>query len=132
MTEQNKIDYWVDISDYDLKTAEAMLETGRFLYVGFMCHQVIEKILKGYFVFVKNEQPPYIQTLDRLAKMTGLIDEFSENQKEFIRRLQPLNIEMRYPVYKEKLLKFLTKEKCEDIITETKELLKWIKQKLSH
>ena len=109
-----------------------MLETGRFLYVGFMCHQVIEKILKGYFVFVKNEQPPYIQTLDRLAKMTGLIDEFSENQKEFIRRLQPLNIEMRYPVYKEKLLKFLTKEKCEDIITETKELLKWIKQKLSH
>lgn len=132
MTEQNKIDYWVDIVDYDLKTAEAMLETGRFLYVGFMCHQVIEKILKGYFVFVKNEQPPYIQTLDRLAKMTGLIDEFSENQKEFIRRLQPLNIEMRYPVYKEKLLKFLTKEKCEDIITETKELLKWIKQKLSH
>lgn len=132
MTEQNKIDYWVDISDYDLKTAEAMLETGRFLYVGFMCHQVIEKILKGYFVFVKNEQPPYIHTLDRLAKMTGLIDEFSENQKEFIRRLQPLNIEMRYPVYKEKLLKFLTKEKCEDIITETKELLKWIKQKLSH
>ena len=132
MTEQNKIDYWVDIADYDLKTAEAMLETGRFLYVGFMCHQVIEKILKGYFVFVKNEQPPYIQTLDRLAKMTGLIDEFSENQKEFIRRLQPLNIEMRYPVYKEKLLKFLTKEKCEDIITETKELLKWIKQKLSH
>ncbi len=132
MTEQNKIDYWVDIADYDLKTAEAMLETERFLYVGFMCHQVIEKILKGYFVFVKNEQPPYIHTLDRLAKMTGLIDEFSENQKEFIRRLQPLNIEMRYPVYKEKLLKFLTKEKCEDIITETKELLKWIKQKLSH
>ncbi len=132
MTEQHKIDYWVDIADYDLKTAEAMLETGRFLYVCFMCHQVIEKILKGYFVFVKNEQPPYIHTLDRLAKMTGLIDEFSENQKEFIRRLQPLNIEMRYPVYKEKLLKFLTKEKCEDIITETKELLKWIKQKLSH
>jgi len=26
MTEQNKIDYWVDIADYDLKTAEAMLE----------------------------------------------------------------------------------------------------------
>ena len=74
----------------------------------------------------------YIHTLARLAKMTGLMDEFSENQKEFIRRLQPLNIEMRYPVYKEKLLKFLTKEKCEDIITETKELLKWIKQKLSH
>ncbi len=89
-------------------------------------------MLKGYYVFVRNEQPPYIHTLDRLAKMIGLFDEFSENQKEFIRRLQPLNIETRYPVYKEKLLKFLTKEKCEDIITETRELMKWIKQKLSH
>ena len=117
MTEQNKIDYWVDIADYDLKTAEAMLETGRYLYVGFMCHQVIEKMLKGYYVFIRNEQPPYIHTLDRLAKMTELFDEFSENQKEFIRRLQPLNIETRYHVYKEKLLKFLTKETGEDIIT---------------
>ena len=89
-------------------------------------------MLRGYYVFVRNEQPPLIHTLDRLAKMIGLFDEFSENQKEFIRRLQPLNIETRYPVYKEKLLKFLTKEKCEDIITETRELMKWIKQKLSH
>ena len=65
MTEQNKIDYWVDIADYDLKTAEAMLETGRFLYVGFMCHQAIEKMLKGYYVFVRNEQPPlYILWID--------------------------------------------------------------------
>ncbi len=38
MTEQHEIDYWIDIADYDLKTAEAMLETGRYLYVGFMCH----------------------------------------------------------------------------------------------
>ena len=45
----DKIRYWAEFSDYDLDTAQAMLETRRFLYVGFMCHQVIEKALKARF-----------------------------------------------------------------------------------
>jgi len=40
-----KVLYWIEISDYDLDTAEAMLESKRYLYVGFMCHQAIEKQL---------------------------------------------------------------------------------------
>ena len=40
--------YWKEMADYDLETAEAMFTTGRWLYVGFMCHQVIEKTLKSY------------------------------------------------------------------------------------
>ena len=39
-----KVTYWIEMSDYDLETADAMLLTGRYLYVGFMCHQTIEKI----------------------------------------------------------------------------------------
>jgi hypothetical protein len=30
-----------------LETADAMLLTGRYLYVGFMCHQTIEKNTQG-------------------------------------------------------------------------------------
>jgi len=41
-----KVKYWVDISDYDLETADAMLQSKRYLYVGFMCHQTIKKYLK--------------------------------------------------------------------------------------
>lgn len=41
--------YWKEMADYDLETAEAMFTTGRWLYVGFMCHQVIEKTLKSYW-----------------------------------------------------------------------------------
>jgi hypothetical protein len=36
-------EYWFDIAEYDLETARVMLQGKRFLYVGFMCHQVIEK-----------------------------------------------------------------------------------------
>ncbi len=39
---KNKINYWIDLSDYDLETAEAMLRSKRYLYVGFMCHQTVE------------------------------------------------------------------------------------------
>ena len=45
---EEKIKYWTDLSDYDLETAEALFLTKRYLYVGFMCHQTIEKIFKAY------------------------------------------------------------------------------------
>ena len=41
---EKKINYWIELSDYDLETAEAMHKSKRYLYVGFMCHQTIEKI----------------------------------------------------------------------------------------
>lgn len=44
---EKSVKYWLDISQYDLETAEAMLDKERFLYVGFMCHQAIEKIAKS-------------------------------------------------------------------------------------
>ncbi len=31
-----KISYWIELSDYDLDTAEALLASGRYLYAGFM------------------------------------------------------------------------------------------------
>ncbi len=45
----DKVKYWSDLSEYDYDTALAMMQTGRYLYVGFMCHQTIEKILKAYY-----------------------------------------------------------------------------------
>ena len=76
-----------------------MLETRRFLYVGFMCHQVIEKILKAYWSKVLEELPLKIHHLSRLAAKSGLIDELSEEQLGFIDSLEPLNIEAitQYP-----------------------------------
>lgn len=41
----DKVKYWLELADYDYETALAMLESKRYLYVGFMCHQTIEKSL---------------------------------------------------------------------------------------
>ena len=60
-----------------------MLESKRYLYVGFMCNQVIEKMFKAYYVKTKNEQPPYTHKLIRLAEESNLYKIMSEEQKNF-------------------------------------------------
>ena len=107
----SRIKYWIDLSDYDLETAEAMLESKRYLYVGFMCHQSIEKAFKAYYTKLKRETAPYSHSLSYLAKQGDFYGLFSEKQKEFIDQIEPLNIEARYPSHKERLLKSLSDAK---------------------
>ena len=126
----DKVTYWVEMSDYDFDTANAMLNTKRYLYVGFMCHQVIEKMLKAYWTCVMEEPPLKIHSLSRLAEKTGLEDDMTEVQLDFIDALEPLNIEARYPSYKERLMKSLNAERCMELIKQTDELRLWIKNKL--
>jgi HEPN domain-containing protein len=127
---EKTIQYWIDISEYDIVTAEVMLNTGRLLYVGFMCHQAIEKILKAYYIKALGETPPYTHNLLTLARRSNLFDQFSESQVEFINELVPLNVDSRYPEYKEKIWKTLTTEKCKTVLNKSNELLLWIKRKL--
>jgi len=59
MNINNKTEYWLDIAHYDLVSAKAMLESKRFLYVGFLCHQTVEKCLKAFFSQKQKNEPPY-------------------------------------------------------------------------
>ena len=126
----DKVTYWIEMSDYDFDTAKAMLETKRYLYVAFMCHQTIEKILKAYWSNVLEEPPLNIHSLSRLAEKSGLDKDMSEEQTDFIDELEPLNIEARYPSYKERLMKSLTADRCKKLIEQTDKLRIWIKSKL--
>lgn len=113
-----------------METAEAMLKSQRYLYVGFMCHQTIEKAFKAYFAFLKSDVAPFSHSLSYLAKKGDFYELFSEEQKDFIDQIEPLNIEARYPSHKERLLKGLTENKCLEIIKKTKKIQAWIKEKL--
>lgn len=118
------------MSEYDFDTAVAMLETKRYLYVGFMCHQVIEKMLKAYWSNVLEEPPLKIHSLSRLAERTELDKEMDDEQLDFIDVLEPLNIEARYPSYKERLVKSLNAARCKELLKQTDDLRIWIKNKL--
>lgn len=65
----DKVKYWIELSDYDLETALAMLNSKRYLYVGFMCHQTIEKIFKAYYSSIKSDTAPYSHSLSLLTRL---------------------------------------------------------------
>lgn len=127
---KERIEYWLDLADYDLDTEKVMLESKRYLYLGFMCHQVIEKSIKAYFWHSKESEPPYIHNLFLLAEKSGLINLLDDEKKELINELIPLNIQARYPEDKETLLKKLNYSKSRSLFKRTKGLFEWI-EKLS-
>jgi HEPN domain-containing protein len=115
------------MADYDLKTVQVMLDGGRYIYVGFMCHQVIEKALKGLYVKQHNRIPPYTHNLFTLCADLNLV--LTEEHQDIFIKLNPLNIEARYPEMKEKLGKAINKKKAYVLLENTRSAYKWLKSK---
>ena len=61
--------------------------------------------------------------LVNLAESVGIFDVLSENQRNLLNELNPLNIEARYPEYKERIEKTLTAETSARLFRETEEFL---------
>ena len=121
--------YWLELAEYDLDTARAMLETGRYLYVGFMCHQVIEKALKGV-VSSSGKTPPYIHNLSKLAELSGVYERLTDEQRDLLDALEPLNIQARYPEEKDRIFSTLNADRCRALLVQTEELYRWIRATL--
>ena len=92
------VSHWVERAEYDLATAKAMLDTGRYLYIGYMCQQAIEKILKAIIAKQNKENPP-IHNLNRLAEIASIKNDLSAEQFSFLAELTPYCKEARYGDY---------------------------------
>jgi len=130
MTSEEKVKYWVELSDDDFRVAKGLLKLKHFLYVAFMCHQCIEKIFKAAYEHRIKDTPPFVHDLILIAGRAGILDLFDGAQIVFIEQLSPLNIRARYPDYKRELAKELTKSVCENLIIKTQELQKWTKENI--
>ena len=73
--------------------------------------------------------PPRTHNLELLAEKTKISAKLSDEQKSFLRLMEPLNVESRYPADIDLLSKSLTAEKCRSIFKETGEMLAWIEKK---
>ena len=122
--------HWVERSEYDLDTAKAMLDTGRFLYVGYMCQQTVEKLLKAMIANQDKENLP-IHNLNRLAEVAEISDLLSSEQITFLAELTPFCIEARYGDFKESLSEIINREKASVIYRKTREMFEWLYQKIS-
>jgi len=90
-------DLWTALEQalYDLDTARAMFDSGRYLHVLFCCQQAVEKMLKAIIAESTKGLPPRIHQLMRLAEVAGL--EVSGERAEFLRELSAYYIQTRYP-----------------------------------
>ena len=126
----NKVEYWLDLADDDVLTAKTLLDGKRYLHAGFFCHLIAEKALKAMVASVTSEIPPKIHDLAKLAERSGVFVDLTEQQHNLLKDLSPLQIEARYPEYKERVTKKLTHEITARLFRETEEFLCWIKKKL--
>jgi len=122
--------YWIEHSQYDMETAEAMLKAGRYLYVTFMCQQAIEKLLKAIITTISDETPPRIHDLPRLAKLARVANLMSADHLEFCAKLSPFCIQSRYAEEREKLMSFCSRELAEEYLKQTRRLYRWLRQRI--
>jgi HEPN domain-containing protein len=121
-------DEWFKQADYDLKTAEAMLKTKRYIYTVFMCHLSIEKALKGLYAKKFKTNPPKIHSLNYFCEKIKL--ELNPEQQDFVDKLNSLSVPTRYPYELEKLLKDYKKDATTNVFNKTKRLLICLKKLL--
>ena len=117
---------WIATSEYDIETAEHMLKSGRYVYVVFMCHLSVEKLLKGLVAETQEDLPPKTHNLRYLVKLSKI--EIPEEHATILDVLNTASIPTRYPEDMEKLLKKFSKEVVKNYFNKTKELRKWLRQ----
>ena len=139
MNNKEKYEYWLDIAEYDLKTARSNYESRRYLYVVFMCQQSIEKLVKGLYVLYTNNEADRTHNIARLINKLfedndfRLIIEYDilSNEKDkyidLFAELLYYYISERYPNYKEKLSSIISKYKAKEVLSKTEEVYAWLK-----
>lgn len=120
---------WLDLVVYDMDTAKAMLQTGRFIYAVFMCQQAIEKCFKALLAYRDLEILP-IHNLRRLAELADVIHELDESKLMKLDFLSRYYINARYKEDLNQLSKGITESVTRDFIEFSEELITWLCQKM--
>lgn len=84
---------WFKQAWHDLTSAQRSLEIGLFDVALILCQQAVEKGLKGLYVAQRNELPPRIHSIERLADLTSMRPQLEQTLLE----LEDFYIRLRYP-----------------------------------
>ena len=117
---------WMKQAKYDMGAAKGMYDTRRYIYAIFMCHLCIEKALKG--IYQKNiGEPPKVHNLIFFVEKLNL--KMPEELFDFIYSLNQASVPTRYPEDLARMRTYYNKQRVNDMISRTREALKWLKEK---
>jgi HEPN domain-containing protein len=129
MNEQEKYEYWLSFAQEDLKTAEAMIKTKRWLYVTFCCQQAIEKLVKALYGLYLG-----FDSIPRVHNITRIVNDFANKLPQPVKQeyfdlfdlLTRYYLNNRYPDYVEQLSGQAKEGNSRDIFAQTKEAFTWL------
>lgn len=117
---------WIALAEYDIDTAHHMLKTGRYLYVVFLCHLSLEKMLKAHVTEVTHELPSRTHDLIYLVKKSAI--QLPQAFIDFIGKINTASIPTRYPDDLQRSIKEYPESVARDYFEKTQEILQWLKQ----
>lgn len=122
------VDYWLKSAQEDLKTAESLFKSKRYVHCLFFCHLFIEKALKALIVKNTKDNPLPIHNLRRLAKDSGV--NFTQKQTRLLKEINEFNIRARYNDIKFRFFKKATPMFTKGYLQKSKDLYLWLKTQL--
>ena len=125
MSNKDLIEYWFDTAEEDWKTAEGLLNLGRYMQALFYVHIALEKYLKGLIV-KDGKEAPFDHNLLGIAKMARI--DLDNNQLSHIAEINTFNIRARYDDYKRSFFKKATLEYTQEYFNYAKEFRTWLKE----
>jgi len=116
---------WMASAEYDMETARHLLATGRYLYVVFMCHLALEKILKALAGEALGRLAPRTHDLIFLARTAGVSP--PQEHMDFIGRINAASIPTRYPEDLDRAVAAYPRAVAEEYLTKTREVIAWLR-----
>ena len=117
---------WIEMADYDLETAHHMLATGRYLYVIFMCHLSLEKMLKAHVTEATESIPAKTHDLIYLVKKAEL--DGPQTYLDFIGKLNNASVPTRYPEDLQRMIREYPEPVVRDYLKQTEEVVEWLRK----
>ena len=130
MDRDDLVTKWLEIASQDLQVAELSHNNGYWLHAAFLCHQALEKTIKGYYVATHDDDPPFTHSHLRLLDVCGLANELSDEHLRFLDFMVPMYIKARYPEQRMAVARILNQDASLYILQTTKELKQWIEERL--
>jgi HEPN domain-containing protein len=124
---------YIEVFEYFIKSAEidydsmiVLFDNQKYAHSLFFGHISIEKLLKAAYVHRKNDYPPYIHNLVRLAEKSDI--SLNPIQKLHLTTITAFNINARYDDYKLNFHKKCTYEYTSKWLQIIKDTKLWIEQ----
>ena len=141
MRVDEKYVYWRILSDYDIETAQCLINCRRWPYVTFLCHQAVERLLKGMHIYHLKKETPKSHNLTYLFNRVVKSEDFSrqidgdENFDKEQERYVDFMIDLMYYYmsdypfsYKKVMDRFIDEDTAVGVYGKTIELIEWLKK----